>query len=656
MKDSVGSTVLMKIFVVFMVVYIILMASILNYTKTFRIKNQVVNIINRHGGYTALADSEIIDYISKSSIYGKCNLLEGNNEFGSNKEDKCEIKQYQMTDAAGGSYYKVRVYVTFQFPLIKQTLQIPITGETKRLYGAPSTPNNGPQYDIVNKSYNPTNDKADLEIAEDACLPGTSSPPAASGCCNRAICGGGEYRYTGVCACYSRTTGEKTGETTYNSSLPGRRRSANGCYYCYDCDSKAVLDTVTGEGGSPNDRSESRRVVVSIADPGYVGMGDCTSTVGGSKSGNSFVITASNKCIDKGTISCTDMLGNKSTKTVSLYTKAANCDTCNSNGTCGKCEDGYYNANGKCEQCSSICATCSGSNSLCITCAAGYAKSGSTCRPCTETLQYCAECESTTKCTKCSGNYIVENGKCVLKEGNCYKCSYYGGHSYKWSESGSPGSNCTLVDIPKASCSGNTNCGNISNCSACTQNKKGYCTLCNTGYTLSSGNCSKISCSSMTGCDLCRKNSTGNCITCKSNYYSSGGNCYKCPAGCSTCTSSTKCTACIDAYYKSNGLCYQCPTGCTACTSTSYCSSCSSGYYMAGILCKKCDTGCTACAGPSNCSKCATGYKLNGKVCEKDTTCNPSRPLCKPRTVQPSCDYTACKCTCPSNGGPIPLY
>ncbi len=262
MKDSVGSTVLMKIFVVFMVVYIILMASILNYTKTFRIKNQIINIINRQGGYNASARQEIADYIEKSSMYMECTLLEGSNDFGSDPNNKkCEIKEYVVEDAAGGRYYKVKVYVTFQFPLIKQTLQIPITGETKRLFDAESDPN-PPKYVIINSEYNPVSDKVGLKVENSSCGGG------GNGCCQSSICPGSRLIGDGKGGC----TCENGGTPTYDSAKRGRKpypSAGNACAWCWTCEATPVTINVTGESTSWATRRSLR---INITDTSHAGF------------------------------------------------------------------------------------------------------------------------------------------------------------------------------------------------------------------------------------------------------------------------------------------------------------------------------------------------------------------------------------------------
>jgi len=314
MKDSVGSTVLIQIFVVFMVVFIILMASILNYTKTFRIKNQVVNIINRHGGYTSDAREEIKDYISKSSIYGQCVLLEGTNDFGSSTTDRCEIKEYKVKDAVGGSYYKVRVYVTFMFPLIKETLQIPITGETKRIYDRPNDAPETPTYEMVNKPYVPS--EVSFSIEKDSCVP--PKPPGSKGCCQKAVCAGSTLigDGNGGCTCEN---GRRPG---YNASLKGRKPvpgRTNACWWCYDCNYQPVSLTIDGASTIP---AQKRTIKITVTDSSNVGY---TCTPGGENSPITIKYDGADEEVKTGTIKCTTVGDEPRETTETFDVNVVNC-------------------------------------------------------------------------------------------------------------------------------------------------------------------------------------------------------------------------------------------------------------------------------------------------------------------------------------------
>ena len=60
MREAVGGTLLLKIVLIFLVVYIGFMAIILNYGKTFRIKNRLINYIEQEEGI--IKKEELDDY------------------------------------------------------------------------------------------------------------------------------------------------------------------------------------------------------------------------------------------------------------------------------------------------------------------------------------------------------------------------------------------------------------------------------------------------------------------------------------------------------------------------------------------------------------------------------------------------------------------
>ena len=651
------------------------MASILNYTKTFRIKNQIINIINRHNGYTVSAKEEIKSYFSKSSLYGECTLLEGNNDFGSNSETRCEIKEYSDTNAAGGSYYKVRLYVTFQFPLIKRTMQIPITGETKTLHVDKDNGKLEDEFKLIDNLPSIGNDN--LTPDNSVCMPG-SPPPSIPACCSPAICKKGEIRsVNGSCGCYSTSNGSYVQSTTYNQSSPGRRRCDSGCCYCYDCDESVSLGVVTGDGSS--ELTGDSNIYIEIIDPGYVGITICKASVNGlvddgltkrisiRESVKSVVYNAARKCIGQFTISCSDGLGHTKTKTINDLSKPLNCKTCNytekkctlcedgyylengeckecehcdtcTNNGCTKCSAGYYLVGNKCEQCSSNCSVCTATNdnnTRCKICNAGYGKPYNGAEACVECyIDHCTSCNADyKKCSGCEDGYTLKDGSCVFN-GKCVKCFNRNGGYYWWNwhyTDDTLGATCAIDSnyTTDAACTGNTNCGGITGCYRCGSNSGGNCLECNSGYTKSNGNCTKISCSNISNCSLCSRNSSGSCITCNAGYYkNNSGNCSKCSTGCSTCTSSTVCTACNAGYYKSGNSCLSCPTGCSTCTSSTVCTACKAGYYKSGNSCPSCSTGCKACTSSNNCTTCDSGYHKDstGKACEVDQTCTGLRP------------------------------
>ena len=48
MRDAFGGTFMIKLGLVFLVVYVSFMAVAINYAKAFRVKNQIINIIEQY--------------------------------------------------------------------------------------------------------------------------------------------------------------------------------------------------------------------------------------------------------------------------------------------------------------------------------------------------------------------------------------------------------------------------------------------------------------------------------------------------------------------------------------------------------------------------------------------------------------------------------
>lgn len=121
MRESIGATFLIKIMIIFIVLYNSLLAIAVNYAMVFRVKNRVINLVEQYEGCSG-AREHIKEYISKVGYYRAAS---------SNK------KQYEITthSTSTGTYYTVTTYISFEFPIVKNIINFPIRGETKVIYG-----------------------------------------------------------------------------------------------------------------------------------------------------------------------------------------------------------------------------------------------------------------------------------------------------------------------------------------------------------------------------------------------------------------------------------------------------------------------------------------------------------------------------------------
>ena len=118
------------------------MAVAVNYAKAFRVKNNVINILEQNqysgGGSAETAISKVEDYLPKvpynmagnQNIKNDCNNhTEGTPYFIDN--GVCIIN---MSGNSNPKYFKVITYISIDFPFFDIHMTIPISGETKSIY------------------------------------------------------------------------------------------------------------------------------------------------------------------------------------------------------------------------------------------------------------------------------------------------------------------------------------------------------------------------------------------------------------------------------------------------------------------------------------------------------------------------------------------
>ena len=139
MKAATGNAMLMNIIIVFLVVVMALLVTSISYTKAFRVKNRIVDIIEYHNG--DFSKQEITNDINRSlkSIgyrynNGKqCPVMDGVSENDTYTGTDYLYCVY-MYNSNKGKYYKVIAYMYFDIPVVGEYINIPVYGETRVFY------------------------------------------------------------------------------------------------------------------------------------------------------------------------------------------------------------------------------------------------------------------------------------------------------------------------------------------------------------------------------------------------------------------------------------------------------------------------------------------------------------------------------------------
>ena len=192
---------------------------------------------------------------------------------------------------------------------------------------------------------------------------------------------------------------------------------------------------------------------------------------------------------------------------------------------------------------------------------------------------------------------------------------------------------CLLICYSK-SCG--TNCVSCDSTNSCTQCKQGYslvtgqcskietefctqidfernCVACASGYLLQNGHC-KIC--QVPGCMDCSAN-IATCVTCYPGLFFNGQNCLTSCAvdNCGECQANVnQCTQCLDGHrlINNNASCEKCSIdNCTRCNiSARICTECAKDYFLDGEICTLCPFGCADCADATKCNRCDEDFKF----------------------------------------------
>ena len=160
MRSAIGNSLLLYLVVIFSGIIILFFVGIISYSKAYGVKNRIIEIIEKYGGYNTNAVSEINSSLSEMGYnVASSNFCSGTSVIGhmndmveNSGEEESYVLRYpnsayatsynycvfevrsKTTNVTGSSnYYVVVAFVNFNFPVIGNVINIPIYGETKIL-------------------------------------------------------------------------------------------------------------------------------------------------------------------------------------------------------------------------------------------------------------------------------------------------------------------------------------------------------------------------------------------------------------------------------------------------------------------------------------------------------------------------------------------
>ena len=141
MREATGQAGLMNIMLAIIGIIIVLLAGSIAYSKAFRVKNRIIDAIEKENGYNKTSKAKISDALTEIG-YRTIDSSKYNSYCAKDKFSGFDLVTTTYPDhlycvykkSEGSLYYKVVAYMYFDFPLIGNYLFIPVTGETKVIY------------------------------------------------------------------------------------------------------------------------------------------------------------------------------------------------------------------------------------------------------------------------------------------------------------------------------------------------------------------------------------------------------------------------------------------------------------------------------------------------------------------------------------------
>lgn len=150
MREAIGTSYVVNFIITFFILFILVFLATLSYTKAFKVKNKIVDIIEEYEGDVVDTSSQLKsgpqgDINSKLGQIGyrvsdkkKCkkngryegNAFDNVKEISKNDTSNYHYCIYQV-DTGKGKYYGVVTYIYFDIPIVGSTVEIPVYGETK---------------------------------------------------------------------------------------------------------------------------------------------------------------------------------------------------------------------------------------------------------------------------------------------------------------------------------------------------------------------------------------------------------------------------------------------------------------------------------------------------------------------------------------------
>ena len=138
MRDAFGGAFMIKLMLIFLVIYVCFIAVALNYAKAFKAKNGIIDLIEKYEGFDICKD-QIDAYLNKISYNVSAQSGPTASYAADNPGTECQQQGYcimeNLTNDGSGTNYVVTTFVQVSFfgfdNLAGISFTVPISGEVR---------------------------------------------------------------------------------------------------------------------------------------------------------------------------------------------------------------------------------------------------------------------------------------------------------------------------------------------------------------------------------------------------------------------------------------------------------------------------------------------------------------------------------------------
>ena len=138
MKEAIANVGVFNLIIIFVTILLSFFVGSLGYSKAFKVKNLIVNEIEKNKAFNNEVSQEIEDSLSKigyrmntSNNSIVCPIEDGQRAINQNSNYQyCVYEFRNTTGVKSATFYRVVAYMYFDVPIFNDLVNIPVRGET----------------------------------------------------------------------------------------------------------------------------------------------------------------------------------------------------------------------------------------------------------------------------------------------------------------------------------------------------------------------------------------------------------------------------------------------------------------------------------------------------------------------------------------------